>query len=92
MSPATSGAANDVPLQTAKPPRKSSGSPPSRRRPSWTSWLSAWRPVSKAGLVLTTEAPTACLLRFDVSGADGSSRVLFYARGDEAVHWELDTR
>ena len=40
----------------------------------------------------TTVATSACVLRFDVSGADGSSRVLFYARGDEAARWELDTR
>ena len=42
--------------------------------------------------VATTASPTACVLRFDVSGADGSSRVLFYARGEESARWELDTR
>ena len=26
-----------------------------------------------------------CTVRFDVSGADGSSRVLFYERGDDGV-------
>lgn len=40
----------------------------------------------------TTESPAPCVLRFDVSGADGRSRVLFYARGDETARWELDTR
>lgn len=37
----------------------------------------------------TTVAPTVCIVRFDVSGADGTSRVLFYERGDEQVRWVL---
>jgi hypothetical protein len=30
-----------------------------------------------------------CVIRFDVSGADGDSRVLFYERGDERARWVL---
>lgn len=37
----------------------------------------------------TTVEPVECLVRFDVSDADGSSRVLFYERGDERVRWVL---
>lgn len=37
----------------------------------------------------TTEAER-CILRFDVSGARGESRVLFYERGDERVRWVLE--
>jgi hypothetical protein len=38
---------------------------------------------------VTTVEPQECLLRFDVSAADGESRVLFYERGDERVRWVL---
>jgi hypothetical protein len=38
----------------------------------------------------TTIAPQRCMIRFDVSGARGASRVLFYERGDELVRWVLD--
>jgi hypothetical protein len=34
--------------------------------------------------------PQECLVRFDVSTADGRSRVLFYERGDEQARWVLD--
>lgn len=37
----------------------------------------------------TTVEVTTCRLRFDVSGADGASRVLFYERGDGGVRWVL---
>lgn len=37
----------------------------------------------------TTVAVTTCTLRFDVSAADGASRVLFYERGDDGVRWVL---
>jgi hypothetical protein len=37
----------------------------------------------------TTTAIEACRVRFDVSIADGSSRVLFYDRGDVTVRWVL---
>ncbi len=48
-----------------------------------------------APLVATTCPPTgpelqACVITFDVSTADGSSRVLFYERGDEQARWVLD--
>lgn len=39
---------------------------------------------------LTTVAEQVCSLHFDVSSADGSSRVLFYERGDEQARWVLD--
>jgi hypothetical protein len=38
----------------------------------------------------TTVEQQRCTLRFDVSGARGDSRVLFYERGDERAHWVLD--
>ena len=38
----------------------------------------------------TTVAEQVCSLHFDVSSADGSSRVLFYERGDEQARWVLD--
>lgn len=37
----------------------------------------------------TAVAEQRCVLRFDVSGADGDSRVLFYERGDERARWVL---
>jgi len=37
----------------------------------------------------TTVAETTCVLRFDVTDADGTSRVLFYDRGDERARWVL---
>ena len=33
--------------------------------------------------------PQRCIVRFDVSGASGDSRVLFYERGDERARWVL---
>ena len=39
---------------------------------------------------LTTVAEQVCSLHFDVPSADGSSRVLFYERGDEQARWVLD--
>lgn len=38
----------------------------------------------------TTIAAVDCLVRFDVTAADGSSRVLFYERGDEQARWVID--
>ena len=38
----------------------------------------------------TTIAPQRCTIRFDVSGARGDSRVLFYERGDELTRWVLN--
>ena len=37
----------------------------------------------------TSSAIEACRVRFDGSIADGSSRVLFYERGDVTVRWVL---
>jgi hypothetical protein len=36
-----------------------------------------------------TVTDQTCRLRFDVSGADGTSRVLFYERGDQRARWVL---
>jgi hypothetical protein len=37
----------------------------------------------------TTVAQQTCVVRFDVSAADGFSRVLFYERGEDGVRWVL---
>jgi hypothetical protein len=37
----------------------------------------------------TTVDVQSCVVRFDVSAADGSSRVLFFERGDERARWVL---
>jgi hypothetical protein len=37
----------------------------------------------------TTTEVQRCTIRFDVSGASGDSRVLFYERGDERARWVL---
>lgn len=37
----------------------------------------------------TTPDVIECHVRFDVSGADGRSRVLFYERGDDQERWAL---
>lgn len=37
----------------------------------------------------TTVTEQTCVVRFDVSGADGTSRVLFYERGEDGVRWVL---
>jgi hypothetical protein len=37
----------------------------------------------------TTPDVASCVLRFDVSAADGESRVLFYERGDDSLRWVL---
>jgi len=37
----------------------------------------------------TTVAELRCVVRFDVSAADGESRVLFYERGEEQARWVL---
>ena len=38
----------------------------------------------------STIAEQRCIVRFDVSGAEGDSRVLFYERGDERARWVLE--
>jgi hypothetical protein len=60
--------------------------------------IAAARPVRRmtppagepAGCDEITVTPTSCRLAFDVDGADGASRVLFFERGDEQVRWRLD--
>lgn len=37
----------------------------------------------------TTVARQRCTIRFDVEGASGDSRVLFYERGDDRARWVL---
>ena len=37
----------------------------------------------------TTVDDQRCVIRFDVSTADGDSRVLFYERGDDRARWVL---
>jgi hypothetical protein len=39
--------------------------------------------------VATTVEPRSCTVSFDVTDADGSSRVLFYDRGDDGARWVL---
>jgi len=58
--------------------------------------IASGRPVSpdfgaRSGLCgATTVSSQDCLVRFDVSTADGMSRVLFYERGDDQARWVLD--
>jgi hypothetical protein len=56
--------------------------------------IAAGRPVSPdsdfaGACAATTTSDSHCLVRFDVSGADGSSRVLLYTRGDDQARWVL---
>ncbi len=44
-------------------------------------------PVDGEPCAATAVAPANCFLAFDVSGADGRSRVLFYDRGDDQARW-----
>jgi hypothetical protein len=37
----------------------------------------------------TAVVARTCVVRFDVSSADGTSRVLFYERGEDGVRWVL---
>jgi hypothetical protein len=41
---------------------------------------------------VTTSEPLGCTLVFDVSTADGESRVLRYRRGDDQARWDVGTR
>ncbi len=46
--------------------------------------------VESAGIcAATSSVQQTCHVRFDVSSADGSSRVLFYERGDQQARWVL---
>jgi hypothetical protein len=46
-------------------------------------------PTVQGRCAATTVATRRCIVRFDVSAADGESRVLFYERGDERARWLL---
>jgi hypothetical protein len=54
--------------------------------------IASGRPAAVADTSCTTvagdEAET-CTVTFDVSAADGVSRVLFYERGEEQTRWQL---
>lgn len=43
----------------------------------------------EGGCATLTVATQTCVVRFDVSQADGDSRVLFYERGDARARWVL---
>ncbi|MDJ0770801.1 MAG: hypothetical protein QNJ12_18550 [Ilumatobacter sp.] len=56
--------------------------------------IASGRPVSASppganGCAATTVDELECRVDFDVSVADGSSRVLFYERGDDQARWVL---
>ena len=57
--------------------------------------IASGRAVSSSGLPddarcgATSPDLSPCTLRFDVAGADGTSRVLFYERGDTTLRWIL---
>jgi hypothetical protein len=53
--------------------------------------IASGRAVSVADTTCAPAAtgPQACLVSFDVSAADGVSRVLFYERGDDQARWVL---
>ena len=46
-------------------------------------------PSDASTCVMATEEPRRCTLVFDVSTADGESRVLRYRRGDEQARWDV---
>ena len=53
--------------------------------------IASGRPVSleSSTCPASSEALTNCSIEFDVAGADGASRVLFYERGDDQARWVL---
>jgi len=53
--------------------------------------IASGRPVAVASSTCSPSDGTdqSCEVVFDVSGADGVSRVLFYERGDERARWLL---
>jgi len=53
--------------------------------------IASGRAVSMADTTCSQSGsnPQACIVNFDVSQADGVSRVLFYRRGDDQVRWVL---
>lgn len=46
--------------------------------------------VDRERCAATTIADRQCVVRFDVSVADGDSRVLFFERGDDSARWIVD--
>lgn len=50
----------------------------------------ALRVPGAPGCESATVADQVCELRFDVASADGTSRMLFYERGDDRARWILD--
>lgn len=55
--------------------------------------IASGRPVALASSTCPPTGdtePVTCEIAFDVSVADGSSRVLFYERGDQQSRWVLD--
>lgn len=57
--------------------------------------IASGRPVSPSDASTcgpTTVEPQPCTLEFDVSTADGESRVLRYRRGDDQVRWDVGER
>jgi len=56
--------------------------------------IASGRPIEPSaagsdGCGSTSVAVRACSVRFDVSSADGTSRVLFYDRGEDRARWVL---
>lgn len=53
--------------------------------------IASGRPISleSSTCPASSEALADCMIAFDVVGADGASRVLFYERGDEQARWVL---
>jgi hypothetical protein len=56
--------------------------------------IASGRPITQTpsgvgGCVSTTVVAQRCIIRFDVSTADGVSRVLLYARGDSQARWVI---
>lgn len=56
--------------------------------------IASGRPVAVSGSTCDAiedddTSVRACIVTFDVTGADGSSRVLFYERGDRQARWQL---
>ncbi len=49
------------------------------------------KPSESSTCGVTTSEPVECTLVFDVSTADGESRVLRYQRGDDQARWDLRT-
>ena len=54
--------------------------------------IASGRPVTlgSSDCPAVDDANVACRIEFDVSDADGVSRVLFYERGDEQARWVID--